>query len=107
MTKFDSSENLLQATGKRMVLNPAAFTELINCWVIKGLPQFVSPPTASSELPRFQPMPINFVNCTLVTPLELTELDERELLELRLDELKMTELDALDTGHTAVPTTTP
>lgn len=69
-----------------MVLKPAAFTELINCWVMSGLPQLVSPPTASNVFPTFQPIPINCVSSTLVTP-ELTEL--LELLELieRLEEL--------------------
>tara|TARA_R100000656_G_C3882095_1_gene114658 strand:+ start:128 stop:532 length:405 start_codon:yes stop_codon:yes gene_type:complete len=47
----------------------------------------VSPPIASSELPTFQPIPINLVSCTLVTPAELTELAELEERELALDEL--------------------
>ena len=85
--KFVSLENLLQATGKRIVLKPAAFTELINCWVINGFPQFVSPPIASNELPTFQPIPIRLVNSTLVRPPELTELTELEERELALEEL--------------------
>lgn len=110
MTKLDSSENLLQATGKRIVLKPAALTELINCWVINGLPQLVSPPIASSELPTFQPTPINLVSSTLVTPPELTELAERELLDeerildelIEIEELDLIELeliDELEAGH--------
>jgi hypothetical protein len=105
MTKLFESENWLQAIGKRMVLKPAAFTELINCWVIIGLPQLVSPPTASSELPTFQPIPINLVSATLLTPpaelarlLELEERDDERLDELneleRLEEL--IELDLLE-----------
>lgn len=108
MTKLDSSENLLQATGKRIVLKPAALTELINCCVISGLPQLVSPPIASSELPTFQPIPMRFVSSTLVIPPELTELDERELvlgemLERILEELNE-EIDELD-GTQAPPVT--
>src|SRR5690348_15736122 len=38
-----------------MVLNPEAFTVLINCWVVVGLPQAVSLQMASRVLPRFQP----------------------------------------------------
>jgi hypothetical protein len=91
MTKLFESENWLQAIGKRMVLKPAAFTELINCWVIIGLPQLVSPPTASRELPTFQPIPINLVSATLLTPAELATLLE---LEERLDELN--ELERLE-----------
>ena len=51
------------------------------------MPQLVSPPIASSELRPFQPIPINLVSCTLVTPAELTELAELEERELALEEL--------------------
>jgi hypothetical protein len=64
-------------------------------------------------LPTFQPIPINFVSCTLVTPPELTELEERELLEddRTLDGTEELELitlelgDELETGQDAPPTT--
>jgi hypothetical protein len=73
------------------VLKPAAFTELINCCVTTGLPQAVSPPIASRELPRFQPTPINLVRPTLdsAPPLELEdELDEELEEELEDEELE-------------------
>ena len=105
MTKLVSSENLLQAIGKRIVLKPAAFTELINCWVINGLPQAVSLPIASNELPAFQPTPISLVSCTEVKPPALLELPAIELDERKLlDEERMEEDIATDDDERTVDT---
>src|SRR5687768_5067901 len=55
-----------QVTGMRTLLKPAAATASNSCWLTAGLPQKVScevawgmpvPLTASSALPRFQPVP--------------------------------------------------
>src|SRR6476659_9109364 len=55
-----------QLTGRRKVLNPAALTASISCWLTSGLPQEVSSGTASSELPRFQAGDICLDSCRLV-----------------------------------------
>ncbi len=80
---------------------PAAFIELISCWVTAGLPQAVSlpGPIASNELPRFQPTPICWENSTApIPPLveledELDDEDELDELELDEDELEEEELE--------------
>jgi hypothetical protein len=53
--------------GVRIVLNPAAFTAFISFWVVYVLPHAVSPPVASRELPRFQPMVIALAVAEAVT----------------------------------------
>src|SRR6185437_15193942 len=45
----------------RIALKPLLFTRSMRAWVITGFPHPVSPPGASSELPRFQP---NFISAT-------------------------------------------
>src|SRR3954462_8004014 len=53
-------------TGMRTLLKPAALTALSSDGVTAALPQAVSPPIASSELPRFQPGDICCASCRLV-----------------------------------------
>lgn len=55
-----------QATGMRMLLKPAERTAAISAGVVAALPQAVSPPVASSELPRFQPGLISADSCRLL-----------------------------------------
>jgi hypothetical protein len=55
-----------QDTGMRMALKPAAFTELMSCWLVAGFPQAVSLQMASSVLPRFQPRLIWLATCGAV-----------------------------------------
>src|SRR5262245_29384421 len=50
----------------RMALKPAAFTELMGCWLVAGLPQAVSLQMASSVLPRFHPRSIWLATCGAV-----------------------------------------
>ena len=52
--------------GMRTELKPAAFTAFSMACVAGALPQLVSPPMASSELPRFQPGAISCESCRLV-----------------------------------------
>src|SRR5688572_5552781 len=55
-----------QEIGMRMALKPAALTELINAWLVAGLPQAVSLQIASSVLPRLQPRFIWLATCCAV-----------------------------------------
>ncbi len=47
-----------------MALNPLCLTKSTNALVILGLPQFVSPPMASSVFPILNPSFILAANCT-------------------------------------------
>ncbi|MFD0324976.1 hypothetical protein [Lysobacter gummosus] len=47
-------------------MKPAAFTEVMSCCVIAGLPQAVSPQIASMVFPTFQPIRIGAATCWAV-----------------------------------------